>query len=87
MERAQLIFCDMPPFEGALDACLRSFWVELHPPRRQWGAVLVVYSYGCDEIVIGTSEQSAAVRDRDNVIFVSEKDHRRIVGAGPPGLE
>ena len=87
MESDQLILCDVPPFERALDACLRSFWMELHSPRRQWVAGLVVHSYGCDEIVIGTPEQSAAVRDRDNVVLVSEQNHRRVIGTGAPGLE
>ena len=56
LERIQLFLTNVAPFKGAIDASLRSFWVELYSPRWKALTVLIEDSYRGYEVVICTTE-------------------------------
>jgi len=78
LERIQLFLTDVTPFEGALDAGLRSFWMELHPPCWEALAVFVEDSYRGYEVVVCMAEQRAAIRNCHDMVPVSEQHNRSV---------
>jgi len=64
---------DVTPFEGAFDAGLRGFWVELYSPSREALTVLVEDPNRGYEVVICMAEQRTAIRNCHDMVSVSEQ--------------
>lgn len=61
LERLEFLTGDVPPIEGSLNPGLGRLGVELDAPSRQRDAIIVSDTDGSDSIVIGATEQSAAI--------------------------
>ncbi len=84
LKRFQLILTNVAPFEGAIDASLRSFWVELYSPCWKTLTIFIEDSYRGYEVVICTAEQRTAIRNCHDMVPVSKQHNRGVARARPP---
>jgi hypothetical protein len=78
LERLELFTGDVPPIEGSLDPSLGRLGVKLDAPSRQRDAIIAIDTDGGNSIVIGATEQSAAIWYRHHVVSVREEDNWRV---------